>query len=145
MPKPDGPYAATADNPLSPFYSPDYTDLKTHQVGLKLPNKLGLYDMSGNVYEWCYDWSGEPTSADSAYEIDGVVCNPKGAIDGKYKVQRGGILDALPKVVQFLCQCQALQGEGIHGMALELCAVQKNKFAIKLHRRFLSMRIGLWR
>ena len=65
-----------------------------HQVGLKAPNSLDLYDMSGNAFEWCYDWINNNESInDSAYTIDGVVVNPKGptssTIDNMH-ILRGG-------------------------------------------------------
>ncbi len=54
----------------------------THIVGEKKPNELGLYDMSGNVYEWCQDWKA-PYS--HKHEV-----NPRGAEEGTYRVNRGG-------------------------------------------------------
>ena len=55
----------------------------THQVGKKTPNILGLYDMSGNVIEWCYDYWNEDVST-------GSETNPTGAVSGISHVTRGG-------------------------------------------------------
>ena len=54
----------------------------THQVGTKKPNPWGLYDMHGNVYEWCSDWH-------AGYNMDKQT-DPKGAADGAFRVSRGG-------------------------------------------------------
>ena len=55
---------------------------KTHQVGTKQANELGIHDMSGNVWEWCWDWHRDYTSSSQT--------NPRGASSGSYRVARGG-------------------------------------------------------
>ena len=62
-----------------------------HEVGLKKPNSLMLYDMSGNDYEWCYDlFNSNPEISDSLYMNNGFVLNPTGSSTGSYHVRRGG-------------------------------------------------------
>ncbi|MBR7064723.1 MAG: formylglycine-generating enzyme family protein, partial [Treponema sp.] len=55
---------------------------ETHEVKKLLPNAYGLYDMSGNAWEWCWDWAGD-------YSSDDVV-DPTGAQNGTMRISRGG-------------------------------------------------------
>ena len=69
----------------------------THPVGLKKSNELGLYDLSGNVYEWCEDW----------YDVylSRTENNPQGAVNGRTKVFRGGCWNNFGKQCRVTYRC----------------------------------------
>ena len=75
-----GPYAGGGLDSMG-FYR-DNSGWKTHPVGRKIPNPWGFYDMHGNVWEWCNDWSSDYPS--------GSVIDPAGPASGVKRVLRSG-------------------------------------------------------
>ena len=87
---------------------------KTHPVGMKLVNELGIYDMSGNVCEWCQDWYGPYSNSSQT--------NPTGADSGNGRVCRGGswIYDAGRCCSSSRSNITASYRDGCHGLRLVL-------------------------
>ena len=83
---------------------------ETHPVGQKVSNELGVYDMSGNVWEWCQDY-------ESAYSRKEQI-NPKGAKNSCYRVLRGGGWNDY----QYLCRvsCRNYKTPAVKGLGIGL-------------------------
>ena len=76
-------YQYSGSNNLSDVaWYEDNSSSKTHAVGTKQANELGIYDMTGNVREWCQDWDGKYSSSSQV--------NPTGANSGAFRIIRGG-------------------------------------------------------
>ena len=79
-------YAGSNDNLDSvAWHNKDNLINKTHEVGKLVPNRLGLYDMSGNVAEWCWDWRDEKFGI-----LDSTPATGASSGDYDYRVNRGG-------------------------------------------------------
>ncbi len=75
------PYAGSDTVDTVAWYR-DNSQNRTHPVGSKSPNELGLFDMTGNLWEWCWDWL--------SLDLSGTHTNPLGANKGLTRILRGG-------------------------------------------------------
>ncbi|GHT37990.1 hypothetical protein AGMMS49965_00050 [Bacteroidia bacterium] len=86
----------------------DNSERHTHPIGTKLPNELGIYDMSGNVSEWCSDWYGAYSSSPQQ--------DPIGPSSGSVHVLRGG--DGLSAAVDYRVLARTSGGNRLSGFRL---------------------------
>lgn len=83
---PDYLYSGSDDINAVAWYMDNWglANLATHPVGGKAPNEIGIYDMSGNLWEWCWDWYSE------SYYSSSPQNDPTGPASGSWRLLRGG-------------------------------------------------------
>lgn len=91
---------------------------KKHQVMKKQPNELGLYDMTGNVSEWCQDWFGQ--------YYYGTEPNPQGPEEGEKRIVRGGSYDNCADNIHLSCRQYFLPDEANNTIGLRVAFTLPN-------------------
>jgi len=87
---------------------------KTHPVGLLKPNAWGLYDMHGNVWEWCQDWYAENYPS-------GSVTDPIGSSSGSFRVIRGGSWHVIAQSCRSAYRGRSTPDNRNHDLGFRLC------------------------
>jgi formylglycine-generating enzyme required for sulfatase activity len=85
----------------------------THPVGQKLPNPWGLYDMHGNVWEWCQDWWFPNLPG-------GIVLDPQGSTTVWERVIRSSVWDGGPRDCRSACRYLGIPIHGLHGIGFRV-------------------------
>jgi formylglycine-generating enzyme required for sulfatase activity len=96
----------------------DVGECYAHAVGTRLPNPLGLYDMYGNVWEWCQDWFS------SGYYSTAPRVDPPGPASGSERVARGGVFDDEIQYVRPANRGRAWPGFPLYYIGARLVRVQ---------------------
>ncbi|MDH3348238.1 MAG: SUMF1/EgtB/PvdO family nonheme iron enzyme [Desulfobulbaceae bacterium] len=95
------------------------SEFRSHAVGQREPNNIGLYDMSGNVSEWCGDWFG------SEYYRAGILQNPTGSVSGTEKVIRGGSWYYVEKMSRTTSRSSSLPTDHYNDLGFRVVMIEK--------------------
>ncbi len=107
---------------------------KTHAVATKQPNELGIYDMSGNVFEWCQDYLGTYSN--------GIQINPTGLVTGTSHMNRGGAWSSSARMSRVSYRRSSASSSVINTIGLRLAMDAPGTHRFGLSRHLVRMEVG---